>query len=415
MTSEPTQQAFVWVWLPDQTQPVVAGKLINRGPLITFTYGRSYLARSDAIALFLPELPLRTGEITPVTGDLAGCMVDAGPDSWGRRIIEHRDPGSGENLGSLGYLLLSGSNRIGALDFQTSATEYLSRPGDSAQLSELAEAAERLEQGLPLSRALDRAILHGTSVGGARPKAILADGRRQLIAKFGSVTDWWPVVQAEYLAMELARLAGLKVAAVELDQALGKNVLLVERFDRTSAGTRRMMVSAMTILELHDAYGIAGRYGSYADLAHQIRARFSDPEGTLRELFSRIVFNILVGNTDDHARNQAAFWNGAQLTLTPAYDIAPQSRTGGEAVQAMAYGPSGQRLSQVSRCVDHATLYYLTPAQAQEIADHQIATIHDHWNNLCERARLTKPQREWLWGRQFLNPFALEGYGKRLL
>ena len=69
----------------------------------------------------------------------------------------------------------------------------------------------------------------------------------------------------------------------------------------------------------------------------------------------------------------------------------------------------------MSRCVDHATLYYLTPAQAQEIADHQIATIHDHWNNLCERARLTKPQREWLWGRQFLNPFALEGYGKRLL
>ncbi len=409
MTSEPSSQAFVWVWLPEQKSPVVAGKLIDRGSVVTFTHGRSYLARPEAIPLFLPELPLRSGEITPLSGDLAGCIADAGPDSWGRRIIEYRHPGSGRRLGSLDYLLASGSNRTGALDFQESATEYLPRPGDTARLSELVEAAERVEQGLPLSDALDRALLHGTSVGGARPKAVLGDDRRELIGKFGSVTDTWPTVKAEYLAMELARLAGLDVASVDLDRTLGKDVLLVERFDRPPTGTRRMMVSALTILELHDAHGMAGRYASYADLAHQIRARFTNPDGALRELFSRIVFNILVGNTDDHARNHAAFWDGRQLELAPAYDISPQPRTGGEAVQAMAYGPSGQRLSQITECLPHAPIYHLTQAQVRQIADHQIATIQDRWNEACDRDRLTTPQRDWLRDRQILNPFALEG------
>lgn len=84
----------------------------------------------------------------------------------------------------------------------------------------------------------------------------------------------------------------------------------------------------MAILELHDADGMAGRYGSYVDLAVQIRSRFTEADVTLRELFSRISFNILVSNTDDHPRNHAAFWDGHNLTLTPAYDICPQNRTG---------------------------------------------------------------------------------------
>ncbi|MDE0169211.1 MAG: type II toxin-antitoxin system HipA family toxin [bacterium] len=402
--------AFVWVWPARETEPVVAGRLLDRGPIVTFVYGRSYLQRPDAVALYVPELPLQPGEMWPLSGELAGCVADAAPDAWGRRVIEHRRTHAGSDLSNLAYLLESGSDRIGALDFQESATRYTARSGDAASLEELAEAAERVEWGVPLTPTLERALLHGTSVGGARPKALLTDGPRRLIAKFASSADSYPVVKAEYVAMELARRAGIDAAPVELAEALGKDVLLVERFDRTVEGHRRMMVSALTILELHDAHGIARRYATYTDLAHQVRSRFSSPDVTLRELFARIVFNILVGNTDDHARNHSAFWDGAHLTLTSAYDICPQARTGGEATQAMAFGADGDRLSQVARCIAHAGHYHLTAQEAREIIDHLIDVIRTDWDEVCDLAAMAATDRQRLWGRQFLNPYALYGY-----
>ncbi len=402
--------AFVWVWLPGQTDPVVAGRLDHRGSVVVFTYGLSYLARDNAIALYEPELSLQRGEIAPTSGLISGCIADAGPDSWGRRVIEHRRAGSEVDLSPMAYLLESGSNRIGALDFQHSPDEYVPRTGDEAPLDELAEAADRVENGLPLTAALDRALLHATSVGGARPKAVLVTGDRQVIAKFATTTDSMPVVKGEYVAMELARLAGLDVARVHLADALGKAVLLVDRFDRNVDQTRNIVVSALTILNLHDADGIAGRYATYSDLAAHIRRRFTKPGPTLRELFARITFNVLVGNTDDHARNHAAFWDGAALTLTPAYDICPQTRTGQEATQAMAFGPDGDRMSQVAQCVVHASTYHLTPQQAREIIDHQISIISQHWHDVCDSAALSTIERDRLWGRQFLNPYALYDY-----
>jgi serine/threonine-protein kinase HipA len=410
MTSEP-QQAFAWVWLPGTLDPVVAGRLDVVGEIVTFTYGRSYLARENAIPLFLPELPLRRGRILPAAGPIAGCIADATPDAWGQRVILNGRVGAHAadtaDLGILTYLLESGSDRIGALDFQASATEYVARSDGTATLEELARSAERVEAGIPLSPALDRALLHGSSIGGARPKALLADDSRRLIAKFSSTTDTYPVVKGEFLAMELARRSGLDVATVELTQALGKSVLLIERFDRPVAGGRRAMVSALTILGLDE---IAARYASYADLAHTVRARFADPARTLRELFSRIVFNVLSGNTDDHARNHAAFWDGKELTLTPAYDICPQRRAGGEAAQLMAIGDDGYRMSQIAGCVARASTYHLSEADAREIADRQIDLIEREWDDACDRAALTTVEREGFWRRQFLNPYAFEGY-----
>jgi len=410
MTSEP-QRAFVWVWLPGAVDPVVAGRLDASGQLVTFTYGRSYLAREDRIALYLPELPLGRGAISPLVGDIAGCIADAAPDAWGRRVILNRAVGRDAldttDLSVLTYLLESGSNRIGALDFQASASEYVARTSTNATLKELAESAERVAQGIPLSPALDQALLHGTSVGGARPKALLNDGARQLIAKFSSATDTYPVVKGEFVAMELARLAGLDVAAVQLTQALNKDVLLIDRFDRPGTGERRGMVSALTILGLDE---VAARYASYADLARQIRTRFSDPVATLHELFSRITFNVLTGNNDDHARNHAAFWDGIELTLTPAYDICPQPRAGGETAQVMAIGQDGYRMSQVAGCVARASTYLLSELDAREIVDSQIGVIETHWSEVCDLAALTEVDREMLWRRQFLNPYATEGY-----
>jgi serine/threonine-protein kinase HipA len=204
MTSEP-DHAFVWVWLPGTADPVVAGRLDVAGEIVTFTYGRSYLEREDRIALYLPELPLGRGPISPRVGEVAGAVADAAPDSWGRRVILNGRVGRGAvdttELSLLTYLLESGSDRIGALDFQTSATEYLARSQGTATLTELVESAERVEQGIPLSPALDQALLHGSSVGGARPKALLSDGARRLIAKFSSSTDTYRVVKGELVAM----------------------------------------------------------------------------------------------------------------------------------------------------------------------------------------------------------------------
>lgn len=414
MTSEPPREAFVWVWLPEAVEPVVAGRLEATGAGIDFNYGRSYLERDDALPLYLPELPLRPGRQRPPAGlSVAGCIADAGPDAWGQRVVMNRLLGAGGKdadpaaLDFLTYLLESGSDRIGALDFQPSPRSYRERNDESAPLEELMEAAARVEEGVPLPPELDAALLHGSSVGGARPKATLRDGDRALIAKFSSSSDPYPVVKGEFAAMELARRAGIEVAPVELVEVLGRDVLLVERFDRPGGRRRRAVVSALTILELDP---MMGRYASYAELGHVIRKRFAEARATLRELFARIVFNVLVGNTDDHARNHSAFWDGEWLTLTPAYDVCPQSRSGGEASQAMAIGPDGFRLSQVAGCVEAAPAYLLSPGEAREIAARQVETIESEWSEVCELARMTEIERRFFWRRQFLNPYALEGF-----
>ena len=413
MISKPAPtEAYVWVWLPGAVEPVVAGLIEAAGDVIEFTYGRSYLSRRNRVPLYLPELPLEPGRISPPSGMwVAGCIHDAAPDAWGRRVVMQRllghvdresDPG---DLTLMTYLLESGSERFGALDFQSSATEYVPR-WNSVPFEEMVEAAALVDAGEPLSPALDQALLHGSSIGGARPKVLLEDGHRQLIAKLSSRSDSYPVVKAEAASMELARQAGLNVARTEMTECLGHDVLMVERFDRTPRrGERRMVVSALTMLGLEETMG---RYATYHEFADLIRARFVDPKKALRELFGRIVFNILVSNTDDHARNHAAFWDGNQLELTPGYDITPQLRSGGEAAQLMAIGRDGYRYSRLGGCIKRAEPYLLTEPEAKEIVEHQVDVIKAHWGDAADAARLTSVERQRLWGRQFLNPYAFE-------
>ena len=408
------KEAFVWVWLPQATAPVVTGRLTPDGKRLRFNYGKGYLGNPRAIPLYAPELPLQAGVLPmPPNADMPGCIRDAAPDAWGRRVILNRKLGlrgaaaDSAQLDELTYLLESGSDRIGALDFQASATEYVPRSSPMATLEELLESAARVEQGIPLSPELGQALQHGSSIGGARPKALLEDGRRKLVAKFSASTDWYNVVKSEFIAMRLAQLAGLQVAQVELASALGKDVLLIERFDRihTQDGwQRKIMVSALTLFGLDE---MLARYASYEDLAELVRHRFTDPTSTLRELFARLVFNILVGNTDDHARNHAAFWDGEMLTLTPAYDICPQGRTGNEATQAMLIA-GNNRMSRIAGCIDAAHHFLLERQQAIAVVEQQLHSIGNHWLAVCDEAELSAVDRQLLWGRQFLNPFAFE-------
>ncbi|MGZ0189637.1 MAG: type II toxin-antitoxin system HipA family toxin [Alphaproteobacteria bacterium] len=417
MTSKLKQrkEAFVWIWLPGKIEPVVAGRITQNGDSFAFNYGASYLDRKNAIAIYEPELPLRRGLIEPAAGlSMASCIRDGSPDAWGRRVIINRLVGAkaaeaeARDITELTYLLKSGSDRIGALDFQKSATEYVPRLKSEASYEQLHEAAERIEKGIPLTPALDQALNHGTSIGGARPKGLIDDGERKLIAKFSSGTDLYSVVKAEFIAMKLATACDLNVAPVSMIAAGGKDVLLIERFDRTKnngSWQRQAMVSALTMFGLDE---MMARYASYEDLAEIIRHRFSDPKETLRELYGRIVFNILCGNTDDHARNHAAFWDGKMLTLTPAYDICPQGRTGNEATQAMLI-KGGNRMSTLQSCLDAAPDFLITEGDAVAIIEDQVTTIAGEWHIICEKADLSKTDQKLFAGRQFLNAYCIEG------
>ncbi len=144
----PPAEAFVWVWLPNAPDPVVAGLLRSVVGRYDFIYARSYLDRSDAVSLHGPELPLQRGWIeSPESLDMAGCLWDASPGSWGQRVIDVRLAGGRYGDAAdlvestrLTYLLESGSDRIGGLDFQASATRYVPRV-EEASLDELHAAA----------------------------------------------------------------------------------------------------------------------------------------------------------------------------------------------------------------------------------------------------------------------------------
>lgn len=416
MTSKSAyKEAYVWIWLPGETEPVVAGKLEQDGENLIFTYGQSYLGRKDAIPVYDPELPLISGTLPLLNGLSApGCIRDGAPDAWGQRVIINRMMGlkgkaaNEVDLSLLTYLMQSGSDRIGALDFQASPTEYIPRQSKAATLEELMKSAKKVEEGIPLTSELDQALFHGSSIGGARPKALVDDIEVKYIAKFSASNDTYSVVKGEYVAMRLAAEAGIKVAPVKLVKAAGKDVLLIERFDRVDTRKgwqRKAMVSALTLFGLDEMFA---RYASYERLAELVRLRFTAPKETLKELYARLVFNILCGNTDDHARNHAAFWDGKCLSLTPAYDICPQGRTGGEASQAISI-IEGQNLSKLITCVEAAHHFLINEKDARAIIAHQKAVIEDNWQAVCTEAGLNEVDRAYFWHRQFLNPYAFEG------
>ncbi|WP_333835339.1 type II toxin-antitoxin system HipA family toxin [Rubrimonas sp.] len=416
----PAKRAFVWVWLPGAVDPVVAGRIDRVGSVHQFTYGRSYLGNPAAIALFLPDLPLKPGlHVPPAPHLIAPVLRDGAPDLWGRRVIVNRLTGARgaaidvDGLDELTYMLESGSDRTGALDFQASATDYTPRLSSEADLATLLAAADLIERGTSLPFELEEAIRHGTSIGGARPKAQITDRDRKFIAKFSSSGDQHAVVKGEYVALRLAAEVGLRAARAELVAVAGKDVLLVERFDREigpRGWTRRAMVSGLTILGLSEQ---EARYASYEDLALRLRHAGTDPAATLRELFGRMCFNILIGNTDDHARNHAAFWDGVRMTLTPAYDLDPRPRFSHEANQAMAV--RGQsRQSRLALAIEAAPSFLLSVAEAETIAENQIEAIRDLYPQIARDAALSPIDDDMIRSRALLQPYAFDGLKGRL-
>lgn len=405
MTSEPV---YVWTWLPRASEPVVAGRLDGVGPELRFTYARSYRERPDAISLYGPELPLGAGQLSlPGRLTMPGCLRDAAPDAWGRRVIDAqlslRD--AGPNADERLYLLHSHSDRFAAVDFQSSPGEYVARGSGVRDLALIQQAMDGIAAGEPLADDVQAAAQRGTSLGGARPKAIIEHEGAPWLAKFSCSTDPYPVVASEALAMHLAAAAGLQVATTKLTQVAGRPVLLVQRFDRLShtdgAWRRCHAVSALTMLGLSE---FEARYASYEDLAQILRGPLGRRgRDDVRELFSRLLWNILVSNTDDHARNHAALWDGEGLRLTPAYDICPQLRHGGAAAQAMAI-IGDQRASSLALCMQAAPQYLFTAAEARERLIEMLDVINERWLPMVDQLAIPAIDARLLWQRQFLNP-----------
>jgi serine/threonine-protein kinase HipA len=405
--SQHAKECYVWMWLPAALEPIVIGKMVLVADRYHFTYGKSYRTREDAIALSPVELPL-TAQIFSPTGlnEMPACLRDASPDAWGRRLIDYQFPHLNPN--KLDYLLLSGSDRIGALDFQLSPTEYIARDADPIHLEAVEELALMLEEHQPINPKLIPILMHGTSIGGARPKCLIEMNDKAYIAKFSLSNDQHSFVKNEYIAMRLAAKMGLTVAPVLLKSVQGRDILLVERFDRNieKNGTyRKHMLSALSLLGLHE---MEARYASYIDFADLLRQYTNDPKISLRELFSRLAFNILIGNTDDHARNHATFWDGHHLTLTPAYDLSPQLRVGHEATQAMMISGDAGNVATLKNVLSTHKNFLLTEIEARDIIEQEITVLNTHWQSTCDEANLTTLERSRLWGSTVYSEYCLQ-------
>ena len=402
------QDAYVWMWLSGATRPVVCGRVAGSGnvpeAVHRFIYGRSYRELDGAIPLAPHVLPLRAGE-QPSRRGLHGVLRDAAPDAWGRRVLMYRLQMAVERaeaeLTEIDYLL-AGTSGPGALHFQTTGDVYQPNPNGSVTIEQLLTAAEAVEQNAPLPPELEQALLHGTSIGGTRPKASMEDENdHPTIAKFSSTTDIHPMVRLEALGLGLARAAGIKTVAGKLITVMNKDVLLIKRFDCEAAcAQRRHFFSTLTALELDE---MEARYASYPDLADYLRRYAEAPVEQCHELFRRMLINIMIGNTDDHARNHALFWDGRFVRLTPAYDICVMPRIGLEASQAMEVGAQGKR-STLGNAFSVCGRFGLSETEATKITDEMETAIREHWQAGCAEAKISDQLANQLWERVVLSP-----------
>ncbi|GAH10753.1 unnamed protein product, partial [marine sediment metagenome] len=209
MVNSKQSNAYIWLWLPGAREPTLCGQITAENQHHVFAYHSTYLARSDAIALDPVELPLIPGRQRS-DYDIHRALRDAAPDSWGRRVILYQQqlsPNTYEEFTEIAFLLASDVNRIGALHFQSTNSHYESIDVPNVTLEQLQQVTQKIELGAPIPSTLYAALFHGTSIGGARPKAFLNDYelpiKKQYIAKFSSQTDFFPIVKAEFAAMQL--------------------------------------------------------------------------------------------------------------------------------------------------------------------------------------------------------------------
>lgn len=370
----------------------------------SFTYVDEYIANPRAYSLD-PGLPLETGAHQSLLGHpMFGAFGDCAPDRWGRTLVKRREAAQARvegreprSLGEADYLLgVRDDLRKGALRFRRDdgpfeAMDDRGVPAltDLPELLTLAARAEADSADLP---DLQRLIRVGSSLGGARPKAHVRDaGGNIAIAKFPSAAhDTWNVTAWEKVALELAAQAGVTVPASTLLNLAGRNVLVVDRFDRTrdadgGPAGRVGYVSAMTMLQSTD-----GEQGSYLEIAEAIETRSSHATADLRQLWRRIVFSILISNTDDHLRNHGFLHeDGDTWRLSPAFDVNPNPEPGPKHLST-AIDLADDRAS-ISLALSVADYFRLSAEEANGIVA-QIQTAVSHWATIAHQYGLSSQE-----------------------
>jgi serine/threonine-protein kinase HipA len=389
-SKKPATECFVYITLPGQTEAVTAGRFVltksrDGTPLGKFVYGKSYLARIDAVEIDPVELNL-TDETyeTARLGGVFGALRDAGPDYWGRRLIEKH---SGKTvLGEMDYLLESPDDRAGALGFglgqePPAPRRKFNKTLDLAKLQKIADdiVRDEVQEKDDDAIQIEALMLIGTSMGGARPKTVVEDDQGLWIAKFNRADDRWNYAKVEHAMLVLAKKCGISTAKSRIVQVGGKDVLLVHRFDRfkTENGyARACMISGLTLLQADE--NERDRW-SYISLAEEIRRLVANPSRDAPELFRRMCFNALISNVDDHPRNHALIAKERDWNLSPAYDLTPSPVIAQERRDlAMTCGDKG-RFACASNILSQHTRFLLGPVDAKTIVENMRQQVSTTW------------------------------------
>ncbi len=331
MTSE--REAYVYIQLPGTLDTVPTALLrvqtLPDGTQIgRFRYGDRYLQRPQAVALDPFQLPLGKAvyEFTQLKG-IPGAVRDAGPDAWGRRVIEHKLERGAGDLQEIDYLLHGPQDGAGYLSLGLKAEPPAPKRqyNRTHQLAELIAATQAIEEGRPVAAHVLEKLDPGTSMGGTRPKATIEDAQCLWLGKFPAKDDRFNLQRIEFATLDLAHRCGLNVTQSRLQTVGDSDVLMLQRFDRdyTDKGFLRFgLVSGLTVLDCGDSHLDRERW-SYPLLADNLRRWSDKPQADCAELFRRMVFNAAVTNNDDHPRNHALLCRPKGWRLSPAYDLVP--------------------------------------------------------------------------------------------
>jgi serine/threonine-protein kinase HipA len=415
------RECYVYIVPPGATEFVTAGRFrVSPTPdgeaVGEFVYGRRYLERDDAVELDPVELRLRRGpyETARMEG-FFGAIRDSMPDFWGRRIIE-RNTGHTQ-LEEFDYLIQGPDDRAGALGFGLNVEppaprRKFNRTLDLERLLVTADAIIKDEPDIAGSAAgqVEALMLLGTSMGGARPKAVVQHDQDLWLAKFSRQDDRWDHPRVEHGLLKLAEACNLTVADSEITTVAGRDVLLVHRFDRhrTEGGYRRhRMVSALTLLQIDDD-PTARTDWSYILLADELRRVSAEPAADLRELFGRMCFNAAVSNLDDHPRNHAILAKKRDWRLSPAFDLIPSP------VIAIDRRDLAMRCGRFGRYANRENLlseqgrFFLSKTEATVLLDGIVETVRSQWRPVMRLAGVSEADCEAIAGAFLYDGFFYE-------
>jgi len=373
-------KVIVFIYPPNSVKAIPAGVFELNDGIGTFSYGSRYI--NNVGTPVSPDLPMQEGEMT--TGRFNGLFAtfaDATPDFWGRTVYSSLHNKPFDSISETELLLSVSGAQVGNLDFRleiSSPEPKLVLPGFSS-LSGLIDAAEDIQAGREVDRAYQQMLDQGTSMGGMRPKCTVQDGGKLWIAKFPSNADTYSSSRIEMATMTLAKLSGITVPEIKVISLGGKDTFLIERFDRQANpdGYRRLgFSSCLSLLGKHEM----DRGFGYPDLAIKLRSE-GDVKGA-HELFTRMLFNMGVRNTDDHAKNHGVI-TGSKMRLSPAFDITPALSRKGIATEfdlAINVGRHG-RQATIQNALSSCEQFGLTENDAMDVAD-KVNDVLSDWRTV---------------------------------